>query len=199
MEKEAARKRKRNAIIEAVIQGALAVVKSLPNLILAAVTAVATAAQIAVISSQTFAAGGIPTFKKSGVFGGRPHSTGGTRGRFDDGTQIEVEKDEVFVILNKRASKQIQQLSDFNSRHGGRRFADGGSLDFTPQFAIPNESSGTVVVLAQANFSDEQVQLLAGEISEQTAVRTGKAVVAGLDEKNRTAEREQIMESNREI
>lgn len=199
LEKEAARKRKRLAITEAIIQGALAVVKALPNLILAAVTAVATAAQIAVINSQTFAAGGIAAFKKSGMFGGRRHSQGGTRGRFDDGTNVEVEKDEVFIILNRRASKQINQLSEFNHRHGGRRFDNGGALDFTPQFAVPGESGGQQIVVLQSGFTDEQVQFLAGEMANQTSAKTKDAVIAGLDERNRTAERQKTLEANSEV
>lgn len=199
IEKEAARKRKKVAVTEAIVQGALAVVKALPNLILAALTAVATAAQIAVINSQTFAAGGIPRFKKSGMFGGRPHSAGGTKGRFDDGTNIEVEKDEIFVILNKRASRQLARLSQFNYEHGGRRFADGGALDFTPQFVLDGRSGGSQLVVVQSEFTDEQIQLFADTVANKTAVQTGKSVVAGLDERNRTAEREKVMEENSQV
>lgn len=199
IEKEAARKRKRNAIIEAVIQGALAVVKALPNLVLAALTAVATAAQIAVISSQNFASGGIAQFRKSGFFGGKRHAQGGTKGVFDDGTQIEVERDEMFVILNRRASAELRKLSAFNARHGGRRFADGGVLDFTPQFGstLDGTSGGAVFVVAE--FTDEQIDIMAGRIADRNATETRKAVVAGLDDRNRTAERQTIMDENREI
>lgn len=199
IEKEAARKRKRNAIVEAVIQGALAVVKALPNLVLAALTAVATAAQIAVISSQNFASGGIAQFRKSGVFGGKSHAQGGTKGMFDDGTQVEVERDEIFVILNRRASSELRKLSAFNARHGGRRFADGGLLDFTPQFGatLDGTSGGSVFVVAE--FTDEQIEIMSGRIAEKTGAETRKAVVAGLDETNRTAERQAVMETNREV
>jgi hypothetical protein len=199
IEKEAARKRKRNAIIEAVIQGALAVVKALPNLVLAALTAVATAAQIAVISSQNFASGGIAQFRKSGVFGGKRHAQGGTKGVFDDGTQIEVERDELFVILNRRASAELRKLSAFNAKHGGRRFADGGLLDFTPQFGstLDGTSGGSVFVVAE--FTDEQIDVLSGRIADRTGAETRKAVVAGLDDRNRTAERQTVMDTNREV
>lgn len=199
IEKEAARKRKRTAIVEATIQGALAIVKSLPNLVLAALTAVATAAQIAVISSQTFEKGGIAQFRKSGTFGGKRHSQGGTKGVFDDGTQVEVEEDELFVVLNRRASSELRKLSNFNAKHGGRRFADGGVLDFTPQFqgAIDGTSGGAVFVVAQ--FTDEQVISMADQIGNKTATETRKAVIAGLDDRNRTAEREAILEENRQI
>lgn len=199
LEKEAARKRKKLAITEAIVQGALAVVKALPNLILAAVTAVATAAQIAVINSQTFAAGGMAAFNKSGRFGGRSHSQGGTRGRFDDGTNVEVEKDEVFIILNRRASKQINQLSEFNARHGGRRFDTGGALDFTPQFAQPGEAGGQQIIVVQSGFTDEQINVLAGEMANQTSAKTKDAVIAGLDERNRTAERQKTLDANSEV
>lgn len=199
IEKEAARKRKRNAITEAVIQGALAVVKALPNLVLAALTAVATAAQIAVISSQQFAQGGIAQFRKSGIFGGKRHAQGGTKGVFDDGTQVEVERDEMFVILNRRASAELRKLSAFNARHGGRRFADGGVLDFTPQFGstLDGTSGGAVFVVAE--FTDEQIDIMAGRIADRNATETRKAVVAGLDDRNRTAERQTIMDENREV
>lgn len=199
IEKEAARKRKRTAIVEATIQGALAIVKSLPNLVLAALTAVATAAQIAVISSQTFEKGGIAQFRKSGTFGGKRHSQGGTKGVFDDGTQVEVEEDELFVVLNRRASSELRKLSNFNAKHGGRRFADGGVLDFTPQFqgAIDGTSGGAVFVVAE--FTDDQILIMANQIANQTGMETRKAVIAGLDDRNRTAEREAVLEENRQI
>lgn len=199
LEKKAAQKRKQTAITEAIINGALAVVKALPNFVLAALAGLAAAAQIAVISSQKFAAGGIASFNKSGRFGGRPHSAGGTRGRFDDGTEIEVEKDEIFVVLNRRASKKINQLSAFNAAHGGRRFADGGSLDFTPQFAIPDAGSSSSVVVVQSQFSDEQIQVFAKIVAGETSTQTRNAVVAGLDDVNRTAERTAIMDDSRNI
>lgn len=199
LEKEAARKRKRVAVTEAIIQGALAVVKALPNLVLAALTAVATAAQVVVINSQTFAAGGIPRFKKMGMFGGRSHTQGGTDGVFSDGTRINVEKDEVFVILNKRASRELSALSQLNYRHGGRRFDAGGSLDFTPQFTPPGEAAGQIFIVSQAEFSDEQVQILAGEIAGKTSRETRNAVVTGLDDRNRTAERQAALDANSEV
>jgi hypothetical protein len=133
------------------------------------------------------------------VFGGRRHSQGGTKGVFDDGTQIEVEADELFVILNRRASKELRALSMFNAKHGGRRFADGGVLDFTPQFGatISGTSGGSALVVAE--FTDEQIDMLAGRIAERTGNETRKAVVAGLDDRNRTAERQAIMDETRQV
>lgn len=55
-----------------------------------------------------------------GTFGGRLHSEGGTTGVFSDGTTIEVERDEKFVVLNRRASGMLGALSDLNVATGGR-------------------------------------------------------------------------------
>lgn len=200
IEKQAARERKQIAIKEAFIQGALAVVKALPNLFLAAAAAIATAAQIAVINSQTFARGGIAKLGKSGFFGGRPHSAGGTKGRFDDGTQIEVEADEFFVILNKRAAAALRHYSDLNYRYGGRKFDTGGALDFTPQIALPGPSSNPeqIVIVTQAVMSDEQIDTFAHKVAGETATATRQAVGEGLNDSNRLTERQNSMAQNRQ-
>lgn len=218
IEKETARQRKNIAIKEAIIQGAIAFVKALPNYVLAAVVAIATAAQVAVISSQQFAKGGALMFagrggakgQKSGVFGGRPHSAGGTKGRFDDGTEIEVEENEIFVILNKRASKALRALSEINYSFGGvsfsglpgaTSFGSGGSIDFTPQIALPGASQNNqtaILVEAQATFSDEQITEIAGRIAGQTSEATKNAIGEGLDDRDRRLERNSSLATNRE-
>jgi TP901 family phage tail tape measure protein len=58
IEKEQAKKRQKIAIIEGVINTAAAIVKAAPNPVLMALAAVIGAAQVAVIASQQFAAGG---------------------------------------------------------------------------------------------------------------------------------------------
>ena len=89
------------------------------------------AIQVSRINAQKFEKGGIP---RIGRFGGSAHTFGGTKGYFDDGTQIEVEKDELFAIVNKRDSGLLGQLSQINSRHGRPFFNDGGlvGLNTTP-------------------------------------------------------------------
>lgn len=223
IEKETARQRKSIAIKEAIIQGALAFVKALPNYVLAAVVAIATAAQIATISSQQFAKGGALMFagggaqrfggggsRRSGVFGGNLHSGGGTRGTFEDGTEVEVERDEVFVILNRRASKVLRALSDINSAFGGvsfagppgaGSFAGGGVMDFTPQIALPgatSENSTAILVQAEAQFSEEQIELIAERLSAKTAAATQTAIGEGLDDRDRRLERNNSLATNRE-
>jgi hypothetical protein len=117
---------KRAAIFKATIDGAAAVVSALPNLVLAGIAGLAAALQIALIASKpipTFARGGLP---RLGIFGGKPHSKGGTKGYFDDGTVIEVEKDEAFAVVNKRGTSLMKTLSVFNEMGGGPGFASGG-------------------------------------------------------------------------
>jgi hypothetical protein len=57
-------------------------------------------------------------FAKGGIFGGLPHAMGGTKGYFEDGTMIEVEKDEAFAVVNKKkyAATKSPQLRQFIRR-----------------------------------------------------------------------------------
>jgi hypothetical protein len=129
IELDAARKRKALAIKEAIIQGALAVIKALPNAAAAISAGIAAAAQVAVIASQKLEKGGLP---KMGFFGGRRHSAGGTKGYFDDGTTIEVEKDEAFAVVNRKNAPMLRFLSAVNS-YGGNGvpfFKKGGVMRF---------------------------------------------------------------------
>jgi len=65
--------------------------------------------------------------------GGNSHATGGTQGFFSDGTQIEAEKDEAVVVVNKKNAPMLQALSNINGYNGhGKRFFQYGG------FAIPN-------------------------------------------------------------
>ncbi len=73
---------------------------------------------------------------KGGIFGGKSHSEGGTKGYFDDGTQIEVERGELFAVVNKRNTSMLNYLNGLNTfggngksffeRGGISKFADGG-------------------------------------------------------------------------
>jgi len=86
---------------------------------------------------QTATIGGVATaksalviaqkFEKGGAIeiGGKPHSQGGTTFRGTDGTVFEAEKDENLFILNKNASRHIDELSDLNVKYGGKPFGTG--------------------------------------------------------------------------
>lgn len=127
---EAFEKNKTASMITAGINTAVAVTHALKNdfplnVILAGLVAGLGAVQIGLIASQP-----TPKFAKGGKFKGKSHSEGGVRGSFDDGTQIEVEKDEMFFILNKKATPLIEQLSDINVATGGiPLMANGGTIE----------------------------------------------------------------------
>ncbi len=149
IERDAAKKRKELAIKEAIVAGALAVIKALPNVFAATAAGIAAAAQIAIISTQKFETGGFLISPKSklGFFGGQPHSAGGTKGYFDDGTVIEVEKDEGFAIVNKHNAPLLRFLSNINSLGGkGVPFFQRGGL--VPRFdtgGLPNLNTTPVI------------------------------------------------------
>ena len=68
-----------------------------------------------------------PKAAKGGIFGGNLHSSGGNRGVFEDGTQIEVERDEAFVVINRNSTAMMNRLSDLNVAGGGVDFSDGSN------------------------------------------------------------------------
>lgn len=121
LKKEQFEKNKQAQIIQATINTAVGVANALTavpfSLPLSILAGALGALQIAKIVAQP-----TPKLEKGGVFGGKPHSEGGTKGYFEDGTQIEVEKDEAFFILNKRSSAMINQLSNLNQLGGGVPF-----------------------------------------------------------------------------
>jgi hypothetical protein len=114
LKKEAFEKEKQANIIKAIMNTAVSVTASLENPPLAILAGVLGAVQVGLIASQP-----TPKFAKGGVFGGNSHANGGTKGVFSDGTQIEVERDENFYILNKNASRHINGLSNLNQQFGG--------------------------------------------------------------------------------
>lgn len=200
LEKKAAEERRKIARTEIIINTAVAIAQALPNVVAAAAAAAAGAIQLAVVNSQKFEKGGKVQF---GMFGGQPHSAGGTKGIFSDGTRVEVEKDEAFFVLNKRASAQIAKLSALNQMHGGRRFADGGALAFTPQLSnfAPAASQGAISINVQ--MSDEQMrifaQTVAGDVAKETANATRTAVGEGLNDANRRTERQARANETRQV
>ncbi len=134
LKKEAFEKDKQANIIKAIMNTAVSVTASLPNIPLSILSGVLGAIQVGLIASQP-----TPKFAKGGVFGGKSHSNGGTKGMFEDGTQIEVEKDESFFILNKRATPLINSLSNINQSTGGvPLMAKGGVMKFANGGMVAN-------------------------------------------------------------
>lgn len=131
-----------------------------------AVAIARTVAAIAKVQTTRFARGGTPKF---GVFGGRPHSRGGTKGVFDDGTQIEVERDETFAIVNKKAKGLLGFLSGVNQATGGVAFAAGGIALNAPN-TTPSLASGNLTATASVDNA-ELVNELRATRAEQQNIR----------------------------
>ena len=142
-----------------------------------------TTAALRKISKTKFARGGSP---KLGTFGGRPHSQGGTRGIFEDGTEIEVEKGENFYILNKNSSRAIRSLSAFNQMGGGvPLMRQGGSVYFQNGGVADINTNPTGISVASASAGGtapdltpllEQVQSLSMAIATMPRTLTAKVV-----------------------
>jgi hypothetical protein len=137
---EAFKKEKQANIAKATMNTALSITGALPNIPLSILAGILGAVQIGLIASQP-----TPKFAKGGLFGGQSHANGGTKGVFSDGTQIEVEKDESFFILNKRATPLISQLSNINMATGGvPLMANGGTLKFANGGAVASSLSNNL-------------------------------------------------------
>ena len=153
-------------LINAAIATALAVTRALatppaPNFVLSSIAAGLGAAQIGFIASQPvpeFKDGGQVKLQKSGTFGGKRHRSGGTKGYFDDGTRVEVERGEIFTILNRKASAAISQLSAHNQAHGGRSFYEsGGVMKFQGGGAFTQNISQPIIDRYQQQNDLEQI------------------------------------------
>ena len=147
------------------------------------IAAARTTAALRKISKTKFARGGSP---KLGTFGGRPHSQGGTRGIFEDGTEIEVEKGENFYILNKNSSRAIRSLSAFNQMGGGvPLMRQGGSVYFQNGGVADINTNPTGISVASASAGGtapdlspllEQVQSLSMAIAAMPRTLKAKVV-----------------------
>lgn len=136
IEKKYARRQKQVAITQSILNGALAITKTMANLgapagfIASAIVAAQTAAQIALISSQQFAKGGLT---EGGMFEGASHAQGGVK--FKVGGRIhEAEGGE--AIINKRSTLMFKPiLSAINQAGGGKKFETGGLTSFIPSMS----------------------------------------------------------------
>jgi len=100
----------------------------------------------------------VPKAAKGGIFGGNLHSGGGNRGVFEDGTQIEVERDEAFVVINRNSTAMMNNLSNLNvagggvdfsngRASGGSGFEDGGIAIEGISSSVNSEESAAILVL----------------------------------------------------
>jgi hypothetical protein len=122
--------------------------------ILKGVTAAAVGAS-AIINVNKIRSTPVPKKKaaKGGIFGGRLHSEGGTKGYFDDGTQIEVERGELFAVVNRNSTGMLNDLSNLNEAGGGVSFGRGGTKSFLQDGGVAIDNiSGSIDSEIEANL-----------------------------------------------
>lgn len=126
-----------------------------------------TAAAVRKITAVKYGRGG-----KKGFFGGRSHSQGGTMGYFDDGTVVEVEKDEYFTVLNRRSSAALRGLSAFNQLGGGVPFfRSGGLLKFENGGAFTTANTTPTINLSTGTTNTNSTIDIEPMMAEMRALR----------------------------
>ena len=115
-EYQAAKWRKMQGIVDATINGAIAFIKSMPNILLMALTAAATAVSIGTIAAQK-----LPERPPKQALGGYQEGNSHALG----GKIVEVEGGE--YIINKKSTAQYLPLLEAINNAGIRKFAEGGT------------------------------------------------------------------------
>ena len=171
IKKAAFEKQKKWNILQAVMNGAVAITNILSQhaanpimqAILTALAVATTTAQVATISAQKYARGGL--------LRGRSHSQGGIRGQID-GNPIEVEGDE--VIINKRSARVFRnELSAINSYNGwGNPFPNAGRPRFMRDMKFARGG-----VIAGYNFAPAPLPMSAASVSTARTIQQDKQIL----------------------
>jgi len=182
IEKDAFEKTKKMQKQQAVIAGAMAIMRlaaDVPKGDFAVMTGILIAAQIAMTKMQldtidkaTFALGGmIPKFSKGGelsgggVFSGKSHKQGGIK--FHTGGRLmEAEGGE--AIINRQSTAMFRnELSAINEAGGGVKFADGG---------ITQALDGQIAQRQDSILNDDDIGRIASALNTQEVVVTEQSV-----------------------
>jgi hypothetical protein len=114
-----------------------------------------TAAQIAIISKQKFAKGGVIPFAQGGMIQGATHSLGGIP-FISGGAMMEAEGGEVIVNRNIWSRPDfVRSISEMNALTGGKRFFAAGGV-------IPTPSVPGISVSMPSGGGLDTAQLVAG-------------------------------------
>lgn len=159
-EYEKAKLEKKQALINAAINTALAVIKALPNVILAAATGIAGGIGIATIAAQK-----VPEpeyLAEGGYLQGKSHKEGG----------IPIEAEGGEYVVNKRATADYLPLIEAINETGRRKFADGGLtapvtstqdsefIDYNRLAKAISESIQPTVSVVEINRMQQRVRVL---------------------------------------
>lgn len=174
LKKAAYEKQKKWDITTAIINGALAITniwaQNAGNPILAgiltAISAANTAAQVAMISSQKYARGGL--------LRGKSHAEGGIKG-YVQGNPIELEGDE--VVINKRSARLFRnELSAINSYKGyGNPLPNAGAPRFKRDMKFARGG-----VLAGYNFAPAPLPMSAAQATTAQNEQRNKGLMEAI-------------------
>lgn len=174
IKKEQWKREKRRSITQVIVNGIIAVMKSWATggfpagigfaAAMAGITAALTAAVTA--AADKYALGGIGgdgKGAKAGIAGGKPHSAGGTHLYGTDGSHYEIERGELFAVVNKRDTATLANLSNINSKHG-KRFADGGigGNIALPQYNTPSVEMDVAKMLSKMKIVVDVDEIASG-------------------------------------
>lgn len=168
---------KANSIVQAIINGALAMTKVAAEtgpavFVFSPLIAALTAAQVATISAQQFVGelGGIipklDKFAKGGMVYGPSHAQGGVK--FNAGGRV-VELEGGEAVINKRSTAMFRpQLSAMNEAGGGVKFAEGGVTPGTGNMLSSVSGGSNMEVFAQnivAGINSKRVVVAEADIT----------------------------------
>lgn len=174
LEKEQAEERRKIALVEAVINGAKAVIEAAPNVALQIIAGATALAEIAVIKSQKFADGGYADYYSSYQSDGQGAylKNGPGSGRSDSiPARLSVKES---VINANSTEKYYDLLSSINVAGGGRKFPGANDTDIPQQYAF---SYGGV-----ANMGGADMNSLARTFAEQVNKVKPVLVIGDLNE-----------------
>lgn len=192
IEKDAFEKKKKLDTTNAIINGAVAITKTIAQLggvgavtpagiALIASIAAGTAIQTGIIQSQKFAKGGaLADTSNGGVLNGRSHNEGGIPFTVNGRPGFEAEGDE--IILTKGVFRDPvlrQQASDLNVAGGGVAFANGGPVPNFRKFrfggvANSQASNNTSSADISAAIASALNSLKVYNVASDTAIQAGK-------------------------
>lgn len=226
IEKKAAKEQKEVAIKQAIVNTALAVLKVFAttgpplSFILAAATAIIGAAQIATISKQEFAGGGVAKKLGTGIIREKPNAPRTAQG---DDILAYVKAGE--MVLNEAQQRKVRGIAGHDVFHragvpmyaGGGvahalvspqqaafaksivTFAEGGVFQQAPQIALQPQGSGSSerIVVVETRIHPDDIKLIARTIATDVADSSQRAIASGLNDANRRNEREEVLAKNR--
>lgn len=191
-EKKAAEQRKKIAQKEAIIQYALALIKTAGNPFQIAAATAIFLANIAAIQAQQFAKGGKVKKLGSGIIKERPNAPTTAGG---DNILAYLKAGE--MVLNEQQQQRAKMLGggDFFHKIGVPNAGRPYPLQVPQRFATGGTVATSQTITVQTELSEESINLIASRIATQTAVQVGAATEAAIMAASNEAQRKAQFEA----